>query len=116
MSFELYDQVFRDSEATEHHDNQEPIQASKAFIINESKFEQWSDSGIQGLEKDELFEQIIENEAAKISNGICLGLRARIPISNNNPCPTSPNITPNKKGKVIIEIGLGFNSLYFGIA
>ena len=39
-------------------------------------------------------------------------------MANNiksNPCPTSPNITANKKGKVTVVNKPGFISLYLGI-
>lgn len=34
--------------------------------------------------------------------------------STHNPCPISPNITPNKKGKVTIVKIAGLTSLYLG--
>lgn len=36
-------------------------------------------------------------------------------INHILPCPISPNITPNKKGKVTMAKTAGFTSLYIGI-
>lgn len=35
-------------------------------------------------------------------------------MKRTEPCPTSPYITPNKKGKVIIVKRAGFTSLWLG--
>ena len=36
-------------------------------------------------------------------------------INNNDPCKISPNMTPNKNGKVIHVKRPGLNSIYLGM-